>query len=287
VVSHELTLGAIGLVLAPPGKVARFFALEFYNDRTVCARLLEAAWEWAVEQGASRLEGPVAPFGYGDDGLLTDGFDQPPALLAPYHLPYYAELIEAAAMTVRAEMEMVRLSCATAASWPVPTEVRPLPRPPWVLLAEGQWRWLAGAQAFARPPLATILIALGERLYRPELAWGWYVEADEPRPEALLWLLPDPHPLGPRSRLRWLSDRLAGRQPQRRARLAALAFRRGSRCDEAVRLLLAAALRGAALAGFEAIEFGLYPADDPTVTTLLAPWPTTARRRYRLYERRK
>lgn len=283
VVSGELTLGVIGLVLASPGRVARFFTLEFINDRTVCARLLEAAWEWAAEQGARRLEGPVAPFGYGDDGLLADGFDHAPALLAPYHLPYYAELIEGAGFDVMAEMTMVRLPCAVAASRPVAPEVRPLPLPPWVLLAEGQWRWLAGVQALARPPFSPLLLATCARLYRPDLAWGWYAGADDRRPEALIWLLPDPQADG--RYWRRLSTRLRRRYPPLRVRLAALAFRHPSHREEIGALLLAMALQGAAAAGFSALEFGLYPADDPVVAALLASWPVTTRRRYRLYER--
>jgi hypothetical protein len=286
VVGSERVLGAIGLALVPPGRVACFFALEFDNDRTVCTRLLEAAWEWATEQGAGRLQGPVAPFDSGDDGLLVDGFDQVPALLAPYHLPYYAEWVEAAGMTVRMEMAMVRLRCRPALP-PFPTAVRPLSSPPWQLLAEGEWQWLAGVQGFARPSFAPALMATCARLYRPDLAWGLYTGTDEGRPEGLIWLLPDPHPVGRRSRLGWLSVRLTGSRPPLRTRLAALALAPGRGPEEAGRLLLTAALRGAAAAGFEAIEFGLYPADDPAVAALLAPWPTTARRRYRLYERRE
>lgn len=287
VAGSERVLGAIGLALVPPGRVACFFAFEFENDRTVCTRLLEAAWEWATEQGAGRLQGPVAPFGSGDDGLLVDGFDQVPALLAPYHLPYYAERVEAAAMTVRMEMAMVRLLCHPDPS-PLPApEVRPLALPPWQLLAEGEWQWLAGVQGLARPALAAGLMATCARLYRPDLAWGLYTGTDEGRPEGLIWLLPDPQPFGRRSRLGWLSVRLTGSRPPLRTRLAALALAPGRGPEEAGRLLLTAALRGAAAAGFEAIEFGLYPADDPAVAALLAPWPTTARRRYRLYERRE
>ncbi len=287
VVGSELSLGTIGLILAPPGRVARFFALEFYNDRTVCTRLLEAAWEWTTEQGAGRLQGPVAPFGSGDEGLLVDGFDQVPALLAPYHLPYYAEWVEAAAMTVRMELEMVRLLCRpTGPRFPAP-EVRPLSSPPWQLLAGGEWQWLAGLQGLVRPPIAPALLATCTRLYRPDLAWGLYAGTDERRLAGLIWLLPDPYPLHRRSRLGWPSARLAGSRPPRRTRLAALALAPDSRWEDAGPILVAAALQDAAEAGFEAIEFGLYPAGDPAVAALLAPWPTTARRRYRLYERRE
>lgn len=282
-VSGELILGAIGLVLAPSGRVVRFLGLEFINDRGVCARLLEAAWEWAVEQGARRLEGPVAPFGYGDDGLLGDGFDQPPALLAPYHLPYYVELIEGAGFDVVAEMAMVRLPCAVAVSRPVAPAMRPLPMPPWELLAAGGWQALAGVQALARPPFSPLLLATCARLYRPDLAWGWYAGLDDRRPEALIWLLPDRQSDG--RYLRRLSARLRRRPPPLRVRLAALAFRHPSHREEIGSLLLATALQAAAAAGFSALEFGLYPADDPVVAALLAPWPVTAPRRYRLYER--
>jgi hypothetical protein len=202
-------------------------------------------------------------------------------------LPYYAERVEAAAMTVRMEMAMVRLLCHPDPS-PLPApEVRPLSSPPWQLLAEGEWQWLAGVQGFARPSFAPALMATCARLYRPDLAWGLYTGTDEGRPEGLIWLLPDPHPVGRRSRLGWLSARLTGRRPRWRTRLAALVLAPGRCREDDGRLLVAAALRGAAAAGFEAIEFGLYPADDPVMAALLAPWPTTARRRYRLYERRE
>ncbi|MDW8269497.1 MAG: hypothetical protein RMN24_10055 [Anaerolineae bacterium] len=285
VVSSELTLGAIGLMLTPPGRVARFFALEFYNDRVVCARLLEAAWEWAGERGARALQGPIAPFGYGDDGLLADGFDQAPVLLAPYHLPYYAELVEGAGLDVVAEMAMVRLPCTGVEHRPTAPAVRSLPVPPWELLAAGGWRFLAGVQALARPPFAPGLMSTCTRLHRSDLAWGWYEEDHALQPEGLIWLLPDQQADG--RYLRRLCGHLSRPRPSRRTRLAALALRRTCRREDIGPLLLATALQAAAVAGFTALEFGLYPVDDPTVTALLASHSVMAPRRYRLYERRE
>jgi GNAT superfamily N-acetyltransferase len=41
------------------------------------------------------MRGPMSPSCNGEWGLLADGFDRPPALLMPYHPPYYRALLAA------------------------------------------------------------------------------------------------------------------------------------------------------------------------------------------------
>ena len=76
-------------------KRARFTRIEGIDDAEVFKALLEAAENWAREQGMDTVQGPI---GYSDlekEGLLIEGFDVPGNFETTYNMPYYQKHIEA------------------------------------------------------------------------------------------------------------------------------------------------------------------------------------------------
>lgn len=75
-------------------KRARFFKFDSINDQEVAHALIGAIESWAHEKGMDEI---IGPFGFSDkdpQGLLIDGFEVRAAILAPYNLPYYINLVE-------------------------------------------------------------------------------------------------------------------------------------------------------------------------------------------------
>jgi hypothetical protein len=71
-----------------------FFGLfECENDPAVAGALLDAAAAFLRAQGLSLMRGPASMSVNDEIGLLTDGFDSPPAIMMPYNPPYYRELL--------------------------------------------------------------------------------------------------------------------------------------------------------------------------------------------------
>jgi hypothetical protein len=72
-----------------------FFGMfECVNDPEAAESLVNAASAWLLERGADTLRGPVNFSLNGIAGLLTEGFDLPPAVMMSYNPPYYRELLE-------------------------------------------------------------------------------------------------------------------------------------------------------------------------------------------------
>ncbi len=72
-----------------------FFGMfECVHDPDVAEQLLQTAAAWLREQGCDTLRGPASFSLNGVAGLLSDGFDRPPAVLMAYNPPYYRELLE-------------------------------------------------------------------------------------------------------------------------------------------------------------------------------------------------
>lgn len=77
-------------------KTGCFGFFECVGDQGVARSLLAAAEGWLRDRGMARIRGPLN-FSTNDEcGLLVEGFDQDPALMMPYTLPYYPELVETA-----------------------------------------------------------------------------------------------------------------------------------------------------------------------------------------------
>jgi GNAT superfamily N-acetyltransferase len=94
----------------PIGRIAAFFdtlAVDFWkeriglfgyyecpNDSHACELLLGAARDWLIARGATRMRGPWT-FVSQEWGLVVEGFEPSPVLMAPYNPPYYAEQLAA------------------------------------------------------------------------------------------------------------------------------------------------------------------------------------------------
>jgi hypothetical protein len=74
---------------------AGFFGFfDTIDDQEVADKLLQAAADWLRSRGMKRMRGPFS-FGINEEtGCLVDGFDTPPMVLMPHHLPYQGGLIE-------------------------------------------------------------------------------------------------------------------------------------------------------------------------------------------------
>jgi GNAT superfamily N-acetyltransferase len=73
-----------------------FFDCE--DDQEVCDRLLEACRTWLAARSLTGMRGPVNPDLNHGCGVLSKGFDRPPAVFMPYNGPWYGRLLEAAGL---------------------------------------------------------------------------------------------------------------------------------------------------------------------------------------------
>lgn len=73
--------------------VGFFGFFECEDDSNVAQLLFETASDWLRKQGLRALRGPVNPSLNDTAGLLVDGFERQPAILMPYHKPYYERLL--------------------------------------------------------------------------------------------------------------------------------------------------------------------------------------------------
>lgn len=72
---------------------------ECVDDAAVSRALFAAVSDWARQQGAQRLLGPMNPSTNDECGLLVRGFDRPPVFMMTYNPPYYPRLVEQAGFT--------------------------------------------------------------------------------------------------------------------------------------------------------------------------------------------
>ncbi|MEZ4227242.1 MAG: hypothetical protein R3B13_40255 [Polyangiaceae bacterium] len=76
--------------------VGFFGFLDTVDDPEVAAALLDAASNWLRDRGMKRIRGPMSLNINEEIGCLIDGFDTPPMIMMPHHLPYQSGLIEQA-----------------------------------------------------------------------------------------------------------------------------------------------------------------------------------------------
>jgi GNAT superfamily N-acetyltransferase len=77
--------------------IGLFGSFECINNAEVALALLGAARDWLREQGMQVMRGPWS-FASQEWGLVVDGFEPEPVILAPYNPPYYNELLTAFGM---------------------------------------------------------------------------------------------------------------------------------------------------------------------------------------------
>ncbi len=71
-----------------------FGFFEFIDDSEVASALLDAAREWLVARGMSRLIGPFNFNTNHEFGLLVDGFEDDPYIANPYNSSYFPKIYE-------------------------------------------------------------------------------------------------------------------------------------------------------------------------------------------------
>ncbi|HEY2409654.1 MAG TPA: hypothetical protein VGI10_26800 [Polyangiaceae bacterium] len=76
--------------------VGFFGFLDTIDDPEVAQLLLDAAKRWLRERGMKKIRGPMSLSINEEIGCLIDGFDYPPMILMPHHMPYQGGLIEKA-----------------------------------------------------------------------------------------------------------------------------------------------------------------------------------------------
>ncbi len=69
------------------------------NDPDVASALLREGERWLRSKGMTRVMGPLSLSINEEMGCLVEGFDTPPYLMMPHHLPYQGALIERAGYT--------------------------------------------------------------------------------------------------------------------------------------------------------------------------------------------
>lgn len=74
--------------------VGFFGFFETERDEATAGALLDAAGAWLRERGLEVMRGPASFSTNEEVGLLVEGHDRPPAVMMPYHLPYYRDLLE-------------------------------------------------------------------------------------------------------------------------------------------------------------------------------------------------
>ncbi len=67
---------------------------ECADDQEAAAALFSSVETWVRQKGMTFMRGPLSPSTNYEVGLLIEGFDYPPALMMPYHPPYYSRLVE-------------------------------------------------------------------------------------------------------------------------------------------------------------------------------------------------
>ncbi len=80
-------------------KPGTFGFFEVVNDYAVAKSLLDAARAWAKAHGANLLRGPYNLTDWECPGVLVDGADCPPVMLAAHTPPYYKTFLEQYGMT--------------------------------------------------------------------------------------------------------------------------------------------------------------------------------------------
>ena len=100
-------------------ETGQFGQLEAIDDAAVFGALLDAAGAWLRGRGKRLMQGPFDLTINQQCGLLVDGFDVPPAMMMPYHQPFYARQLEA--LGFRSAVEM--LAYRGAVDYPVPATV--------------------------------------------------------------------------------------------------------------------------------------------------------------------
>ena len=75
------------------GETGFFGFFECIDDKEVSNALFEAAENWLVKKGKTKIQGPISFTLYDETGMLFKGFDSSPVILTTYNPPYYNTLL--------------------------------------------------------------------------------------------------------------------------------------------------------------------------------------------------
>jgi len=76
------------------GEDGMFGFIEMEDDPEVARALIDAATGWLRAKGRRRMIGPMDFTTNDECGLLVEGYDREPIVLAPWHPPYYRDRLE-------------------------------------------------------------------------------------------------------------------------------------------------------------------------------------------------
>ncbi|MGC4063763.1 MAG: hypothetical protein QM784_03800 [Polyangiaceae bacterium] len=79
--------------------VGSFGFFDTIDDEEVARALIENASNWLRERGMKKIRGPLSLSVNDEIGCLVEGFDTPPMVMMPHHLPYQGGLIEKAGLS--------------------------------------------------------------------------------------------------------------------------------------------------------------------------------------------
>ncbi len=78
--------------------VGSFGFFDTIDDPEVSNALVNAASQWLRERGMRKIRGPLSLSLNDEIGCLVEGFERPPMIMMPHHLPYQGGLIELAGL---------------------------------------------------------------------------------------------------------------------------------------------------------------------------------------------
>lgn len=96
-------------------KMVRFTRLEAFDDAEVFKGLINAAEEWARQQGAVGVHGPLGFANLDTQGLLVEGFDHLQSIGSVYHHAYYHQHLEKLGYAKEIDWVEFRLTVGEAA----------------------------------------------------------------------------------------------------------------------------------------------------------------------------
>lgn len=70
-----------------------FGFIDTVDDQEVADALLSRARRWCADRGMRRIRGPFSLSINDESGCLIEGFDSPPMVMMPHHMPYQGNLI--------------------------------------------------------------------------------------------------------------------------------------------------------------------------------------------------
>lgn len=85
-------------------KAGHFGYFDCEADPHTGAALIQAAQDWLIGKGMTRMVGPLQWSVNDECGLLIDGFDTPPVMMMPYGRPDYQAMYEAAGFEKATDM---------------------------------------------------------------------------------------------------------------------------------------------------------------------------------------